>query len=294
MRIFFSFLCFLIPVGALIGQVDTIPFHLTSSNNIGITVIINEIDTLDLMFHTGSSAVFVTEDARTKIKSINMNQSAQVNTWGGTGDVRFSENNTLQIGQMKWDSIKITEDRYTGPGLDGKFGYNLFEDKILEINFDHSELIVHTTLPKTIEGYQKMNYEYQLGSMFIEGQALLGGKEYSNKVMIHSGYAGAVLFDDQFVSDNELAELLETISEQDLKDSLGNIIKTKKSKLPQFRIGDIVFKDITVGMFAGSLGRQKFSVMGGDLLKRFNMIFDFKNQDVYLKSNNLKQLPFLK
>jgi len=266
-----------------LSKVVSIPFTLTSSNNISIQVILNEIDSLNMMFHTGASAVFITEDAVQNLQSIKMDGSAKVNSWGGSGDVRFSENNTIQIGSMQWDSLTITEDKLTGPGMDGKFGYNLFEDKVIELNFESSILQVYESLPEKASTYQKMEYIYKLGSMFIKGTAVINDKEYNNEFMIHSGYSGALLFDDQFVADYSLGSLLEVISEQDLKDSMGNIIKTKKSKLPLLRIGETEFKDITVGMFEGALGRQRFSVMGGEMLKRFNWIFDFKQETVYLE-----------
>jgi hypothetical protein len=33
-------------------------------------------------------------------------------------------------------------------------------------------------------------------------------------------------------------------------------------------------------------------VFGNDLLKRFNVIFDFKNKDIYLKINELRDIAY--
>lgn len=42
----------------------------------------------------------------------------------------------------------------------------------------------------------------------------------------------------------------------------------------------------------GSIGRQKMSVLGGDLLKHFNIIIDRKNGFIYIKPNQLMDTPF--
>ena len=45
--------------------------------------------------------------------------------------------------------------------------------------------------------------------------------------------------------------------------------------------------DITVGFFSGAIGRQKMSVLGGNVLKRFNILIDSEREHIYLKSNGL-------
>jgi len=87
------------------------------------------------------------------------------------------------------------------------------------------------------------------------------------------------------------AELL-IVDEKELTDSYGNVLKTKKAILPIFKIGAKEFEAIPVGFFEGSIARQKMSVLGGDVLKRFNLIFDMENAFVYVQPNDLKDLPY--
>ncbi len=106
--------------------------------------------------------------------------------------------------------------------------------------------------------------------------------------LIHSGYSGSILLDDQFVADNKLGEKLKVIDEKELKDSFGHILKTEKAIMPGFVIGKEKLSNVPVGFFQGAIGRQKMSIMGGDLLKRFNIIIDADRQYIYLKANHLK------
>ena len=67
-----------------------------------------------------------------------------------------------------------------------------------------------------------------------------------------------------------------------LKDSFGNTIKVKKGILPVFMLGSSRLSNVPVGFFAGNIGAQKMSVIGGEILKQFNLIFDIANHDLYI------------
>ena len=109
--------------------------------------------------------------------------------------------------------------------------------------------------------------------------------------MIHTGYSGNLLLDDQFVAANRIGEKLKAIGESELKDSYGNVIKTKKVLVPHLMIGNVKLDSVQAGFFEGAVGRQKISVVGGNVLKRFNMMFDLDHSAIYLKPNSLFDLP---
>lgn len=272
--------------------IDTIPFELTSHNNLSIKAILNEVDTVNLMFHTAANGITLIKEVTENLTKIKWTEEDKVKSWGGESESRYSENNLLQISKFKWDSISIWENENSGPTTDGKFGPNLFKDKVIEIDFDKSVLIIQEQLPTKIREHEKLQLIYENGFMFIEGTSRVGGENYPNRFLIHSGYGGTILYDDKFVEETKIGDQIEITEEQELKDSYGNILKTKKGNLPRFTIGSEEFKDIPVGFFEGSIGRQKMSVIGGNLLKRFNLIIDSSRENIYIKQNQLKDLPY--
>ncbi|MCB0598800.1 MAG: hypothetical protein H6557_20520 [Lewinellaceae bacterium] len=269
------------------GYSDTIPFILTEHNNISIEAILNEKDTLHLMFHTAASSVTLIKSATEKLASLKLNQADTVKSWGGEHASRFGDGNSLQIGNLKWEQITIWENENSGPMTDGKFGPDLFQDKVIEINFDEHFMVIHPSLPEIGEDNEKLNLTMENGLMFIEGAGRIGDNVYSNRFLIHSGFGGALLLDDAFVRGNGIGGQLEIVEESELKDSYGNILKTKKAILPSFTLGNTTLSDVPVGFFEGSIGRQKMSVIGGAVLKRFNMVIDQRNSCIYLKANSL-------
>ena len=65
-----------------------IPFTLTSQNNIVVSAVLNDTDALNLMLHTATSDVRLTEAAVQKLQSIKIAGSAKVGSWGGSADSR--------------------------------------------------------------------------------------------------------------------------------------------------------------------------------------------------------------
>jgi len=276
---------------AVIGQ-DTIPFQLTSHNNIAIQGVLNGTDTVSLMFHTAAGSVTLIEEATERLSSVKWNAAGEVNSWGGSGDARISEQNTLQLADFSWRDVSIWENTNSGPGTDGKFGPNLFADMVIELDFDHNLLIIYQKLPAKTNSYEKLALKQQDDMLFIKASSSIGGVDYYNDFLIHSGYAGAILYDDQFADSTSIGKQITITGKQELKDSYGNVVKVMKGSLPGFSIGNETLTDVPVGFFEGTIGRQQVSVLGGDLIKRFNLIIDADRSYIYLKSNKLSQLPF--
>ncbi|MEM0991513.1 MAG: hypothetical protein AAF847_01260 [Bacteroidota bacterium] len=271
---------------------DTIPFTLSSHNNIIVQSVINGQDTVDLMFHTASDLMTLTEAATATMTSMKFSAPDSIQSWGGGGTARFSVGNVLQIGEQQWDSVAIVENKRSGPMTGGKFGLSFFTGKMVELNFDLSCIVLHQKLPSTINQYQQLPLSGAGAFLFLEGQSRVDTTVLNNRFLIHTGYGGTILYDDAFVAENNLGDQLKTISEQSLKDAYGNVLKTKKSILPSFFIGAQAFEELPVGFFEGSIGRQKMSVIGGDLLKRFNIIFDTQQAHIYLKANELIDIAY--
>ncbi len=272
--------------------VETIPFTLTSHNNISIKAVFGGIDTLDLMFHTAANSVTLTKKASEGMKSIQWNSEGDATSWGGKSTMRYSESNTVEIGKLHWDSVGVWEDKNSGPGTDGKFGPNLFEGYVIEIDFDQNLLILLASLPDKADGFTKMPLQTENGSLFIQGKSTIGGVDFTNLFMIHSGYGGALLFDDKFAAKRKVRKRIEIIDEKELKDSFGNVIKVQKGLLPAFALGEIELTAVPVGFFQGKIGRQRMSVIGGDVLKRFNILINSDRTFIYLQANQLTDIAY--
>lgn len=281
---------------SLFGQkttkIERIPFELTEHNNIVISGILNDADTVKLMFHTAASSLSMIKEFTKTASNIIWDQKTEVNSWGGTSDSRYSKSNSLKIGELAWNDLEIWESENSGPGTVGKFGPNLFADRVIEIDFDNQLMTIRSTLPELISLYDKLPLFYQNDMMFIEGKSAIGDSSVGNRFLIHSGFGGTLLFDDAFVNNYNLTEQLNITGSRRLKDSYGNVIITQKALLSKFSVGAAEITSLPVEFFEGSIGRQKMSVLGGNILKRFNLIIDADRAYIYLKASKLSDLPF--
>jgi hypothetical protein len=260
-----------------------IPFTLNKQSNICIKARINNSDTLSLMFHSSYQGVSVIKESLAKIL-LKEKQNTNLQTWGGRVDAEFSENNILYINDLRWDSLTVFINDFSGIGTDGKFGYDLFKDKILAIDYDKNQIIVSESLPKKLKKYQKLALSFINGSMFIEGELDFGKMRLNEKFMFHTGYGGSILLDPKLGALYK-AEELKTISTSELKDAYGNVFKIDTKLLPKVKIGKVTLKNVPLS-FSAKSSDIPMKVFGNELLRLFNVIFDFKNNQVYLKRNN--------
>jgi hypothetical protein len=276
-----------VPLEASLQRDSKIAFVLTESNNIAIPAIIDRRYSVNLMFHTGVDAVSLTKDATSRLSGLKLDKSETVTSWGGKAKSRYGENHSIQMADLSWERVTIGESDFSGPGTDGKFGPNLFSAKIVAIDFDSCTISLQDKLPEIDAAFERLDLIVKNDRMFIEGAVQIGDRQYKHKFMIHSGFGGTLLLDDEFVSTNKLAEQLPTTSVTELKDSFGNIVKTRNVFLPSMSFGNFRLDGVSVGLFDAALGKQKMSLVGGNILKRFNIVLNLKEAHIYLKPNKL-------
>jgi hypothetical protein len=275
------------------GKPIVIPFELTKHNVISVPAVLNGKDTVHLMFHTAASSMTLVEESIKKLTSLRFSGTDTVNSWGGGGNAsRFSTGNNLQIGGLTWEQVQIGENKNSGFGTDGKFGPDLFKDKVIEIDFDHKRIVLHTSLPAKAKRYTKLRATFEHDNLLVEAICNTGGDTAHNRFLLHSGYSGSILFDDQFAADNKLGEKLKVIDIQEARDSYNNVLKIKTAILPAFTLGSTTLQNVPAGFFDGALGRRKISAIGSDILKRFNIIIDAQRTFVYLQPNKGRKSPY--
>ncbi|NOT87406.1 MAG: clan AA aspartic protease [Lysobacter sp.] len=265
------------------NEAVSIPFTLSKQNNIVVEVRINDSHIVHLMLHSASSDVTLTEEAVRRLGDIALGNDAKIQSWGGTSDSRYSTGNRMRIGPLTRDGVTLWENRNSGEGTDGKFGLDFFGDAVVEIDYDSGRIVVHDRLPDKARDYQSLAIENEDGELYVEGLCLFGDETRANRFLIHSGYAGGLLLDDAFAASSGIDGRIAITETSRLTDSYGHVIEVKKGVMPGFSLGRLTLSDVPVGFFSGRIGNQDKSVLGGAILKRFNLIFDLGRKKLYLR-----------
>lgn len=265
------------------NEVSVIPFRLTKWNNIIVPAKINDEVSVDLMFHTAVDSASIIKATADKHPSLKFDQSVNIHSWGGKSESKVSTGNRLQIGDHIENDVMLFQGLHSGHESDGKFGPPQLGSKFFEIDFTREQLVLYSELPSKVESWIELDLSIEDGMMFLGCELTNGdGDSAEHSLMIHSGYSGGVLLDDSFAASHEWVGKLKVLEESRLTDSMGNVLKTKKSTLPGLGLGPINFPDVSVSFFSGAIQRQKFSLLGGAILKEMNWVFDIAKNRVYL------------
>lgn len=265
---------------------DTIPFVLTEHNAICVKAVVNGTDTLNLHFDSGSFDFRFTKDAIRNKTGLTAGQT--------TPDYRhLAPVHTLQMGRMVWKDPEMVPTGLTAHGMDGRFGWNLFEGKAVEIDYDRSRLVIHSKPPKAEKGHAVAKIEFVRSFMCIKAVVGTGHKKYPGLFLLDTGADGAVILDSAWTAERHLDGELETIRTSVVRDPGGVKYETRIVRLPRLKIARTGFTNVPAHLLGGPspLG-FKINYLGNDLLKRFHTVIDLKHDRLYLKPNKQGPLPF--
>lgn len=257
---------------------DTIPFILTAFNNIRLKAVLNKKDTLDLKFDSGTTGLLLTNDVlKSKATTAHTNKA----------------DNTLQIGNLHWDSLRVYPVALSGQGTDGRFGWDLFDGKIVEIDYDQNLFIVHTRLPEIGKGYTQLPMEYTHTLFCIPAELQIGNRKYKNRFLFDNGYQRTIMLDTVLMHAQNYPQNLEVIKKVIMKNGQGKEIPVITVNNERINLGAHSLRNIPAQLLTieNPAGFQTH-ILGNEVLKRFNTLLDFQHNVVYLKPNSLYNLPY--
>ena len=312
-KIVFLFLCcslFSFSQGKFVlqdGDKDKIAFKLIN-NLIVIPVKINGVE-LSFLLDTGVSKPIIFNFLNLN-EDLKINQAEKIYLRGlGEGDsveALRSRNNTFQIG----DAVSISQSLYAvfdpalnfaprlGVPIHGIIGYDFLKDFVVEINYSSRYMRLHSPnsyKTKKCNSCEVFDIEFFNNKPYIEGTATIEGNEIPVTLLIDSGGSDALwLFDDKERGIN--------IPDKHFDDFLGSglsgSVYGKRAKIEAFTLGkfklqrvNVAFPDSISISFARKF-KERSGTISGDLLKRFNIIFDYPNRKISLKKNRNFSEPF--
>ena len=218
-----------------------------------------------------------------------------------------STNNTFKLGNIRNFSqhlfVVLDREMNFSPSLGipvhGIIGYDLFRDFVVEINYARNMIKFHDPVSYTLKSKKKrvtIPMVVAQRRSFIDGEITVKGeKEIPVKLMIDTGSSDAVwLFDDP----EKGISLPEIHYEDYLGRGLAGNIYGRRTKVDRIRIGGFELFDAKAAFpymeyftVAPQLEGRNGSV-GAEILRRFNVIFDYRNKRITLSKNSRFSDPF--
>lgn len=284
-----------------------IPFE-RYNNLIVIPVTINHSLTLKFIFDTGVQYPILTEKMFGDYLGLNYSRNITIQGPGVAdsikarvahqvslslpGGIESGINQALLV--LDEDYLKLRNN--LGTDVFGVLGYDIFSRFVVEINYDENFIVLHE--PKKFRAkrsYRKIPLKVVNTKPYIELTIMKSEKQGKKMhLMVDSGASHAILLDNP--DDNSL------IPEQNITSvigrGLGGNINGYLGRMASVKIGKFEF-DGPIASFPieGDYGTaikrgSRNGTVGGELLSRFNVTFDYFNGYLYLRKSKSFHVGF--
>lgn len=276
-----------------------IPFEL-HSNLILVYARINDVDSLRFILDTGVSSIIITDpnilrpDKLRLTRKINLSGAGEgksiaahvaIDNRFAMGRLRANHQNIVVIEQ---DFLRLSE--YVGVPVHGIFGYDVFNNFVVTIDFSRRELLLT----------QNGNYKYKPSKgdkhpiiiedtkPFTDAVTLFAdGREKPIRVLIDTGAGHALLLNN---TPKETYRLPEKVIRAQLGRGLngvinGNLARVDKMKLGRFELDNIVASFPDSAGFSAKMGAnvERQGNIGCELLRRFKVTMNYHEGYMVLK-----------
>jgi hypothetical protein len=284
-----------------------IPFQLIN-NLIFIPINVNGVELTFLLDSGVDETVILSIDDN---KEININNIEKIKLSGLGNELPIdglkSKENVLSLNHYvdRHHTIYVVLDEEfnfsnsVGIPVNGIIGYHFFKNNLIEINYANKKIIIHknslkiqnkfknqyTAIPITIE----KNKPYTSASIFIESVPI------ESKLLLDIGNSDAIWI---FQGTNYDIKIPKKSFDDFLGKGFSGEIFGKRTKISKFSLDKfefnlpIVVMPDTISTKSVKMVENRLGSIGGEIFKRFNVVFDYKNAKMYLKKNGNYDHPF--
>lgn len=278
-----------------------IPFNLVS-NLVIVPVTVNGVE-LSFLLDTGVKETILFNVS--KVDSLALN-SAEVFHVKGANDVKVtalkSKNNVVEVEgiESKNHVIYVAFNQqnnlsaYIGEEIHGILGYHFFKDFIVEFAYNHEFVKVYrkNVFKNKWKRFKEVDIKLTNGKPYVK--AKLGEDNYDNFLLDTGMSDGLWLFQEDTVSTNFFG-----FYEDYLGMTVSGEIRGKRSKIKELDFVGEIFNEVKIAyphvhLLPDELKAfsERAGNIGGDLLKRFTIVFDYNSSKMYMKPNKYINAPF--
>jgi hypothetical protein len=272
------------------------------NNLVVVPVIINNALPLKFIVDTGVRTAILTDKVYTDFLNLSYNRKYTI---AGAGEYKLVEayvTNGVDISipglSGKGHSLLVLEEdylklpNYLGTSVHGILGYELFSRFVVKIDYERK--IMTVMLPEKLrlgKRYQVLPIKIEDTKPYLETEIKQeNGTKKIVKLMVDSGASHGIMLDPQ--SDPEILVPDSAIS-CIVGHGLGGDIRGKSGRLSYLKFGNYLLENVIVNypdknsymdtLKASSAFRN--GTLGGDLLSRFTVVYNFSNETIAIKKN---------
>lgn len=277
------------------------PFRSLSGGVMLIRAQINNIpDSLNFILDTGSGGISLDTFTCAELKIPHSPSGRTINGIAGIKEVDFARNNNLVLPGLTVKGLDFYVNDYEvltnvyGIKIDGIIGYSFFSKYIVKINFDSTMIEVYQ--PGSIR-YPKGGYLLRplFTALPIQTLRIKDARTLTGNFYLDTGAGLCFLMSTDFSNDSSILlkkrkpVLVET-------QGLGGRKRMSITIIKELKIGPYLFRRVPTHIMEDEHNATSYPYVGGlignDILRRFNMIFNYQKREVHLLPNTKFREPF--
>ncbi|MCV2487258.1 PDZ domain-containing protein [Flavobacterium sp. SH_e] len=186
---------------------------------------------------------------------------------------------------------------HIGIPVNGIIGHKFFKNNYVEINYQKKRIVVHaqsnTFQEKLDKKFKAIPITIERSKPYLVTKATVNNQEISAKLLIDVGNSDAF-----WIFENNKIKLPDKNFPDFLGKGFSGDIEGHRAKIDEFSIDEFKFKKPIVS-FPDSVSIRNVKMVpdrigsvGGEVLKRFTVVLDYKGKKMYLKKNSKFSEPF--
>jgi len=277
-----------------------VPFKLYN-NLVVIPVVLNNRLPLHFVVDTGVRSSIITDRVITDMLDMPYNRKISIN---GPGDYTVLEAYVVTQVELAMQGVTgygqavlvLQEDylqlrNYLGTEVHGIIGWDLFNRFVVEFDYVNEMMILHEPRSyKPKKKYQKFSIVVEDTKPYLNTEIQIDDTtSFPAKLMIDTGASHAVMLSTQ---DGEEIVIPPHSLHADLGRGLGGKITGQIARIKQIDIGEFSFNNLIASFpdpesYPDTLAMtNRNGTLGGEILTRFNVVFDYRHKFLYMKKRS--------
>lgn len=272
------------------------------NNLVVVPVVLNGALPLKFILDTGVRTAILTQKTFTDILNLSYSRKYSISGPGGAQviDAYITNNVSLELPGVQGRGhalLVLGQDylelrNYLGTDVHGILGYELFSRFIIQIDYDKKVLTL--TVPQKFRKkrkFQSIPIKIEDTKPYVTTSIVLAdGTQFTAKLLVDSGASHGLMLEP--TSDPRIQVPDSTVSSI-IGRGLGGEITGKVGRIRSLKVGTYDVKDVIASFpdpnsYFDSLklsATERNGAIGGEVLSRFTVIFNFPKEEMYVRKN---------
>jgi hypothetical protein len=276
-------------------KITTLPFAMLTGGTIIIKAQLDNFeDTLNFVFDTGSGGISLDSATVDNLQLTRTKTNRSIRGIAGMKTVDFVFKHSLKLKGLTVDSLDFHINNYDiltsayGVKIDGIIGYSFLRRYIVKLNYDNYTMEIYEP------GYMKYPASgYTLYPDFtllpVIATQITDNQQSNGSFIFDTGAGLNMLLSDAYVEDSSVISKKRKIFVTQAE-GLGGKKVMNTTVVKKIAVGPYKFRWVPIYIFKDDYNVTGYPKMGGvignDILRRFNLIINYPNKEIYIKPNS--------